>query len=94
MDCSLPGSSAQEIIQARVLEWGAIDIQQIQTCLRAFVFPFPSSLRYWQCLLLLFPFRSWLICHLIIENFLDYLEFNSITTTLDIVKIQTMKTLL
>ena len=24
MDCSLPGSSAQGIFQARVLEWGAI----------------------------------------------------------------------
>ena len=24
MDCSLPGSSIQEIFQARVLEWGAI----------------------------------------------------------------------
>ena len=24
MDCSLPGSSAQEIFQARALEWGAI----------------------------------------------------------------------
>ena len=24
MDCSLPGSSAHEIFQARVLEWGAI----------------------------------------------------------------------
>ena len=25
MDCSLPGSSIHEILQARVLEWGAID---------------------------------------------------------------------
>ena len=25
MDCSLPGSSDHEILQARVLEWGAID---------------------------------------------------------------------
>ena len=24
MDCSLPGSSVREILQARVLEWGAI----------------------------------------------------------------------
>ena len=24
MDCSLPGSSVQEIFQAKVLEWGAI----------------------------------------------------------------------
>ena len=24
MDCSLPGSSVQEIFQARVLEWGAV----------------------------------------------------------------------
>ena len=24
MDCSLPGSSVHEILQARVLEWGAI----------------------------------------------------------------------
>ena len=26
MDCSLPGSSAHEIFQARVLEWGAIAV--------------------------------------------------------------------
>ena len=25
MDCSLPGSSVHGILQARVLEWGAID---------------------------------------------------------------------
>ena len=24
MDCSLPGSTVHEVIQARVLEWGAI----------------------------------------------------------------------
>ena len=28
MDCSLPGSSAHEIFQARVLEWGAITFSQ------------------------------------------------------------------
>ena len=28
MDCSLPGSSAHGIFQARVLEWGAIAPQQ------------------------------------------------------------------
>ena len=28
MDCSLPGSSAHEIFQARVLEWGAIAFSQ------------------------------------------------------------------
>jgi len=26
MDCSLPGSSVHEILQARVLEWGAMDL--------------------------------------------------------------------
>ena len=26
MDCSLPGSSIPGIVQARVLEWGAIDV--------------------------------------------------------------------
>ena len=26
MDCSLPGSSVHGIFQARVLEWGAIDL--------------------------------------------------------------------
>ena len=34
MDCSLPGSSAHGIFQARVLEWGAI----------AFLLTFPGSL--------------------------------------------------
>ena len=29
MDCSLPGSSAHEIFQARVLEWVAIAFPQI-----------------------------------------------------------------
>ena len=31
MDCSLPGSSAHGIFQARVLEWGAIAFSEIQT---------------------------------------------------------------
>jgi len=29
MDCSLPGSSAQEIFQARVLEWGATTFSMV-----------------------------------------------------------------
>ena len=29
MDCSLPGSSVQRILQARVLEWGAIAFSKI-----------------------------------------------------------------
>ena len=29
MDCSLPGSSAHGIFQARVLEWGAIAFSEI-----------------------------------------------------------------
>ena len=29
MDCSLPGSSAHEIFQARVLEWGAITFSMV-----------------------------------------------------------------
>ena len=31
MDCSLPGSSAHGIFQARVLEWGAIAFSNIYT---------------------------------------------------------------
>ena len=31
MDCSLPGSSAHGIFQARVLEWGAIALQLLVT---------------------------------------------------------------
>ena len=30
MDCSLPGSSVHGILQARVLEWGAIAFSEIQ----------------------------------------------------------------
>ena len=33
MDCSLPGSSAHGIFQARVLEWGAVEGIQLQTYL-------------------------------------------------------------
>ena len=33
MDCSLPGSSAHEIFQARVLEWGAIAFSEISSWL-------------------------------------------------------------
>ena len=31
VDCSLPGSSAQEIFQARVLEWVAIAFSNFET---------------------------------------------------------------
>ena len=31
MDCSLPGSSARGIFQARVLEWGAIAVSTLLT---------------------------------------------------------------
>ena len=31
MDCSLPGSPAQGIFQARVLEWGAIAFSQLKS---------------------------------------------------------------
>ena len=31
MDCSLPGSSAHGIFQARVLEWGAIAFKEVYT---------------------------------------------------------------
>ena len=34
MDCSLPGSSARGIFQARVLEWGAIAVSDNGTLLR------------------------------------------------------------
>ena len=30
MDCSLPGSSAHGIFQARILEWGAIAFSELQ----------------------------------------------------------------
>ena len=33
MDCSLPGSSAHGIFQARVLEWGAIAFSEVYTVL-------------------------------------------------------------
>ena len=32
MDCSLPGSSVHGILQARVLEWGAIAFSIVVTC--------------------------------------------------------------
>ena len=45
MDCSLPGSSAHEIFQARVLEWGVIaffqvgpTVAQIHACLWMILF--------------------------------------------------------
>ena len=31
IDCSLPGSSVHRILQARVLEWGAIDRSQLKS---------------------------------------------------------------
>ena len=34
MDCSLPGSSAHGIFQARVLEWGAIAFSELCAYLR------------------------------------------------------------
>ena len=41
-DCSLPGSSVQGILQARILEWLAISISSLKSCcLRV---PFPGSL--------------------------------------------------
>ena len=33
MDCSLPGSSVYGILQARVLEWGAIGFSVHQSCI-------------------------------------------------------------
>ena len=36
MDCSLPGSSVHEILQARVLEWGAIALSDSQGLLLCF----------------------------------------------------------
>ena len=35
MDCSLPGSSIHEILQARVLEWGAIAFPDIANWLHS-----------------------------------------------------------
>ena len=55
MDCSLPGSSAHGIFQARVLEWGAIAFSTISMCPVVFVlfvycFSYP----------LLYTFLEWL----------------------------------
>ena len=33
-DCSLPGSSAQGILQARILEWVAISFASWETCMQ------------------------------------------------------------
>ena len=41
MDCSLPGSSAHGIFQARVLEWGAIAFSKLGFELRQFDFIVP-----------------------------------------------------
>ena len=37
MDCSLPGSSAHGVFQARVLEWVAIDLSSVKHRLYLFV---------------------------------------------------------
>ena len=37
MDCSLPGSSVHGILQARVLEWGAIAFSEVEV-VKDFIF--------------------------------------------------------
>ena len=52
MDCSLPGSSAHGISQARVLEWGAIAF-----LVRLFIWLFSCFLRY-ACITMNFLLRT------------------------------------
>ena len=44
MDCSPPGSSVHGIFQARVLEWGAFALSEINTRTSSSFLPFPSYL--------------------------------------------------
>ena len=46
MDCSLPGSSAHGIFQARVLEWAVIAFSQYCASLQKLVF-YPQTYHYW-----------------------------------------------
>ena len=54
MDCSLPGSSVHRILQAKMLEWGAIPIskgnikQNLKLSLQLFVYNEWHSFRYYQ----------------------------------------------
>ena len=48
MDCSPPGSSAHEIFQARVLEWGATAFSKV--CLKDCIFPGRYALSLGECL--------------------------------------------
>ena len=49
MDCSLPGSSAHGIFQARVLEWGAIAFTEINASLLQFIITGAPPYRYRRC---------------------------------------------
>ena len=44
MDCSLPGSSVHAIVQARVLEWGAIAFSEV---LISYLFFLAMPLGFW-----------------------------------------------
>ena len=43
MDCSLPGSSVHRILQARVLEWGAIAFSTLETNTTLLIKDFPGG---------------------------------------------------
>ena len=57
MDCSLPGSSAHGIFQARVLEWGAI---------YSFIIPLIEPTNYNMCILLIIVYYK-----IVFSNFSD-----------------------
>ena len=42
MDCSSPGSSAHGILQARVLEWGAIESLETGNSMSVYI-PYPTN---------------------------------------------------
>ena len=50
MDCSLPGSSIHGILQAKVLEWGAIVFSgnQLYICVYPLFFRLPSHIRHFR----------------------------------------------
>jgi len=56
MDCSLPGSSVRGILQARVLEWGAIAFSEEST---GCVFKIPTQSRTLWLTCLIFEWECW-----------------------------------
>ena len=51
MDCSLPGSSVQGLLQARILEWVAISYSKIGWWMGVINDLFIAVLTYWRYLL-------------------------------------------